>query len=75
MNSTNNMLYSEVIGCENNISNKNNELRSKKRKSLIDSLVILYFNNPPNASVAFCVRDESDEVELFVVDAELLSVL
>ena len=75
MNSTNNMLYSEVIGCENNISNKNNELRSKKRKSLIDSLVVLYFNNPTNASVAFCVGDESDEVELSVVDAELLSVL
>lgn len=74
MNSANNMLYLEVIGCENNIDNKNNELRSK-RKSLIDSLVILYFNNPPNTSVAFCVRDESDEVELSVVDAELLSVL
>ncbi len=38
-------------------------------------LIVFYFNNPPNKPVAFSVRDESDEVELFVVDAELLFVL
>ena len=34
-----------------------------------------YLNNPPNKPVAFSVRDESDEVELFVVDAAELFVL
>lgn len=38
--------------------------------------MVFYFDNPPNKPVAFSVRDESDEVELFVVDdAELLFVL
>ena len=38
--------------------------------------MVFYFDNPPNKPVASSVRDESDEVELFVVDdAELLFVL
>ncbi len=37
--------------------------------------MVFYFDNPPNKPVAFSVRDESDEVELFVDDAELLFVL
>ena len=37
--------------------------------------MVFYFNNPPNKPVAFSVRDESDEVESFVVDTELLFVL
>ncbi len=73
MDSTNNILFPEVIEYENNGIHKNNKLISKTRKSLVD-LIVLYFKNPPNASVAFCVRDESDEVELSIVDDELLSV-
>jgi len=37
--------------------------------------MVFYFDNPPNKPVAFSVRDESDEVELFVVDAAELFVL
>ena len=37
--------------------------------------MVFYFNKPPNKPVAFSVKDESDEVELFVVDTELLFVL
>lgn len=38
--------------------------------------MVFYFDNPPNKPVAFSVREESDDVELFVVDdAELLFVL
>ena len=37
--------------------------------------MVFYFNHSPNKPVAFSVKDESDEVELFVVDTELLFVL